>query len=200
MADYTLSAKVEADASGFEKAMDGVKESLGGAEKKSSIFSANFAANLASHAVMGAIGTVKNAIKDLIGTATGAGSELEQSLGGVDTLYEGAAESIKGYAREAYKYGLSANDYMEQSTSFAAALKSALKGDVTAAAETANTALEDMADNSAKLGTPIESLQNAYQGFAKQNYTMLDNLKLGKTCQIAQYKPCENGETLMLAA
>lgn len=107
------------------------------------------------------------------------GGKLQQSIGGVETLYESAADAIKKYARNAYQYGLSANEYMEQATSFAASLKNALKGDVVKAAETANMALQDMADNSAKLGTPIESLQTAYQGFAKQNYTMLDNLKLG---------------------
>jgi hypothetical protein len=79
-------------------------------------------------------------------------------------------------------------------------LKAAFGGDTQKAAEAANVAILDMADNAAKMGTPLENIQNAYQGFAKQNYTMLDNLKLGKTCQIAQYKPCENGETLMLVA
>lgn len=107
------------------------------------------------------------------------GGALQQSIGGVETLYGEAADAIKGYAAEAYKYGLSTNDYMEQSTSFAAALKQSLGGDAVAAAEAANIALEDMADNSAKMGTDMASIQNAYQGFAKQNYTMLDNLKIG---------------------
>ena len=130
--------------------------------------------------VKGILGVVSvAAIGKVIGDALSAGGDLQQSIGGVETLYGEAADSMKQYANEAYKYGLSANDYMEQSTSFAAALKQSLGGDVTQAAEAANMALEDMADNSAKLGTPIESLQNAYQGFAKQNYTMLDNLKLG---------------------
>lgn len=130
--------------------------------------------------VKGILGVVSvAAIGKVIGDALSAGGDLQQSIGGVETLYGEAADSMKQYANEAYKYGLSANDYMEQSTSFAAALKQSLGGDVTQAAEAANMALEDMADNSAKLGTPIESLQTAYQGFAKQNYTMLDNLKLG---------------------
>ena len=107
------------------------------------------------------------------------GAKLQQSIGGVETLYGEAAGAIKGYAKEAHQYGLTANQYMEQSTSFAAALKQSLGGDVKAAAKAANTAIEDMADNSAKLGTDVSSLQMAYQGFAKQNYTMLDNLKLG---------------------
>lgn len=100
------------------------------------------------------------------------GGALQQSIGGVETLYGEAADAIKGYAAEAYKYGLSTNEYMEQSTSFAASLKQSLGGDVTAAAEAANMALSDMADNSAKMGTDMASIQNAYQGFAKQNYTI----------------------------
>lgn len=108
------------------------------------------------------------------------GAALEQAIGGVETLYGNAADTIKAYAKDAFRTaGLSANDYMEQSTSFAAALVSSLSGDTAAAAEAANTALTDMADNANKMGTDMESIQNAYQGFAKGNYTMLDNLKLG---------------------
>ena len=108
------------------------------------------------------------------------GGDLQQSyLGGLDTLYGEAADAARGYADEAYKAGISMNSYSEQAVSFGAALKSAFGGDVKKAAEAANTAIMDMADNSAKMGTDIESVQNAYQGFAKQNYTMLDNLKLG---------------------
>lgn len=129
-------------------------------------------------AALGALG-IGAAVGKFFAGAISEGAKLQQSIGGVETLYGGAANAIKGYASQAYQYGLTANEYMEQSTSFAAALKQSLGGDVKAAAEAANTALEDMADNSAKLGTPIESLQTAYQGFAKQNYTMLDNLKLG---------------------
>ena len=85
---------------------------------------------------------------------------------------------------------------METATSFAASLVSGLGGDVNKAAEIANRAITDMSDNANKMGTDMQSIQDAYQGFAKQNYTMLDNLKLGRQCHtIAQYKPCENGET-----
>lgn len=108
-----------------------------------------------------------------------AGGALQQSFGGLDTLYGDAAEAAKNYANEAYKAGISANSYAEQAVSFGASLKQAFGGDSTAAMEAANTAIMDMADNAAKMGTPIESIQQAYQGFAKQNYTMLDNLKLG---------------------
>lgn len=108
------------------------------------------------------------------------GAALQQSyIGGLETLYGDAAEAARGYAREAAAAGISMNSYSEQAVSFGAALKNAYGGDVTKAAEAANTAIMDMADNSAKMGTDIESVQMAYQGFAKQNYTMLDNLKLG---------------------
>ena len=108
-----------------------------------------------------------------------AGGALQQSFGGLETLYGDAAEGAKKYAVEAAAAGISANDYAEQAVSFGAALKQAFGGDTTAAMEAANTAILDMADNSAKMGTDIGSIQTAYQGFAKQNYTMLDNLKLG---------------------
>ena len=108
-----------------------------------------------------------------------AGADLQQSFGGLDTLYGDAADTAKEYAYQAAAMGISANDYAEQAVSFGAALKSAFGGDVVKAADSADMAISDMADNAAKMGTPIESLQNAYQGFAKGNYTMLDNLKLG---------------------
>ena len=112
--------------------------------------------------------------------AMSEGAKLQQSyLGGLDTLYGDAADGAREYAKEAAKAGISMNDYSEQAVSFGAALKAAYGGDVMKAADAANTAILDMADNAAKMGTPLESIQNAYQGFAKQNYTMLDNLKLG---------------------
>ena len=107
-----------------------------------------------------------------------AGGALQQSFGGLDTLYGDAAQAAKDYAYQAAAAGISANNYAEQAVSFGAALKASL-GDEAAAADAANTAILDMADNSAKMGTSIDSIQMAYQGFAKQNYTMLDNLKLG---------------------
>lgn len=107
------------------------------------------------------------------------GAKLQQSFGGLDTLYDGAQNSAKRFAKEAYKAGISANTYAEQAVSMGAALKASLGGDTTKAAKAANMAIMDMADNSAKMGTSIDSIQMAYQGFAKGNYTMLDNLKLG---------------------
>lgn len=108
-----------------------------------------------------------------------AGGALQQSFGGLETIYGEAAKQAKAYASEAVKAGISANDYAEQAVSFGASLKQAFGGDTVKAMESANTAILDMADNSAKMGTDIGMIQNAYQGFAKQNYTMLDNLKLG---------------------
>lgn len=108
------------------------------------------------------------------------GAKLEQSMGGIDTLFKDSADKMKAYAADAYKtVGISANDYMEQATSFSASLLQSLGGDTDKAADMANMALKDMGDNANKFGTDMQSIQNAYQGFAKQNYTMLDNLKLG---------------------
>lgn len=108
------------------------------------------------------------------------GGKLQQSLGGIETLFKNNAGMVKKYANEAYKTtGLSANAYMENVTGFSASLLQSVGGDTKKSAEIANMAMIDMADNSNKMGTSMESIQNAYQGFAKQNYTMLDNLKLG---------------------
>ncbi|MBQ1573069.1 MAG: hypothetical protein IIZ78_18210 [Clostridiales bacterium] len=128
-------------------------------------------------AIKGAIAAA--GIGTAIKSALEAGGNLQQSFGGLETLYGDAAEGAKKYAAEAAKAGISANSYAEQAVSFGASLKQAFAGDAQSAMEAANTAIIDMADNAAKMGTPIESIQNAYQGFAKQNYTMLDNLKLG---------------------
>lgn len=107
-------------------------------------------------------------------------SEYEQLVGGVETLFKESADTVMGYAENAYKTaGLSANEYMNTVTSFSASLLQSLDNDTAQAAEKANLAITDMADNANKMGTAMESIQNAYQGFAKQNYTMLDNLKLG---------------------
>ncbi len=119
-----------------------------------------------------------------ISAAISAGGDLEQSIGGVQTLFANsmadASETVIANAKKAYETaGVSANQYMEQATSFAASLVSSLDGDVAKAAEVTDTAITDMADNSNKMGTAMQDIQNAYQGFAKQNYTMLDNLKLG---------------------
>lgn len=116
----------------------------------------------------------------LVGGSVSEGAKLEQSTGGVETLFKGDAGVVKANANKAFETaGLSANDYMEQVTSFSASLLNSLNGDTAKAASVADQAMVDMADNANKFGTDIGSIQNAYQGFAKQNYTMLDNLKLG---------------------
>lgn len=127
-----------------------------------------------------AIGAVATAITGLTVAATNAYADYEQLVGGVDTLFKESSQQLQKYADEAYKTaGLSANDYMETVTSFSASLLQSLEGDTEKAVEYANSAIIDMSDNANKMGTDMEMIQNAYQGFAKQNYTMLDNLKLG---------------------
>lgn len=131
------------------------------------------------------VGTLKKVIAaagigKIISDSINMGGALQQSLGGVETLFKDSADTVKEYAAQAYRtVGLSANDYMEQTTSFAASLLSSVSQDTDAAAQLSNMAMVDMADNANKMGTDMQDIQNAYQGFAKQNYTMLDNLKLG---------------------
>lgn len=128
-------------------------------------------------ALTGAIAAL--GVKQIISDALDAGGAIQQSFGGLDTIYGDAAAQAKVFAMQASAMGISANEYAEQAVSFGASLKQAFGGEVEPAMQAANTAIMDMTDNAAKMGTPIESIQAAYQGFAKQNYTMLDNLKLG---------------------
>lgn len=128
-----------------------------------------------------AVGTaVAGATAMLVGSVSSAWGELQQSIGGVETLFGEHADMLIEQANRAFMTaGVSANDYMQQATSFSASLLQSLGGDTKKACEYADMAIVDMSDNANKMGTPLESLQNAYQGFAKQNFTMLDNLKLG---------------------
>lgn len=143
--------------------------------------------NLASEAIIGGVKLMASAIKeaaealvDLSKQAIQGFAEQEQLIGGVDTLFKESSKQVQQYANEAYKTaGLSANEYMETVTSFSASLLQSLGGDTAKAAAYADRAVTDMSDNANKMGTDMASIQNAYQGFAKQNYTMLDNLKLG---------------------
>ncbi len=137
----------------------------------------NFASAFKKILAAAAIGTtIAKIFKDSIGE----GAQLQQSLGGVETLFKDSSDMVKKYANEAYKtVGLSANDYMENVTGFSASLLQSMGGDTKKAAKVANMAMIDMGDNANKMGTNMQDIQNAYQGFAKQNYTMLDNLKLG---------------------
>lgn len=120
------------------------------------------------------------AMGKLVTSAVKSYAEYEQLVGGVETLFKDSSNQVKQYAQEAYKTaGLSANEYMETVTSFSASLLQSMGGDTAKSAEIADMAIRDMSDNANKMGTDMGAIQNAYQGFAKQNYTMLDNLKLG---------------------
>ena len=131
-------------------------------------------------AVGGAMLAAGTAVAGLVTASTSAYAEYEQLVGGVDTLFGKSSKKVQQYAENAYKTaGMSANQYMTTVTSFSASLLQSLGGDTEAAADKADMAITDMSDNANKMGTSMESIQNAYQGFAKQNYTMLDNLKLG---------------------
>ena len=127
-----------------------------------------------------AISAVGKAFIDVGKQAVQSYAQYEQLVGGVDTLFGESSKKVQEYANNAFKTsGMSANQYMETVTSFSASLISSLDGDTEKASEVANRAIIDMSDNANKMGTDMQSIQNAYQGFAKQNYTMLDNLKLG---------------------
>lgn len=126
-------------------------------------------AAIAAAGIGAAIGTALKA-------AIGEGSKLQQSFGGLDTIYGEASESAKQFAYQAAQAGISANDYAEQAVGFGASLRQAFGDDAEGAVKAANMAILDMTDNAAKMGTPIENIQNAYAGFAKQNYTMLKRL------------------------
>lgn len=134
--------------------------------------------------VAAGLGTAVMAIATIAVALTGIGvssyAKYEQMVGGVDTLFKESSAKVQEYAAQAYKTsGLSANAYMEQVTGFSASLLQSLGGDTAKAADYADQAVRDMSDNANKFGTNIQSIQDAYQGFAKQNWTMLDNLKLG---------------------
>jgi len=186
---FDLCAKISLDKSEYENGLDDAKKSTGGFlgvfGKVGTVASAvgkgifdvtervvkvSTAATTAGAAAVSALTTL----------AVNSYADYEQLVGGVETLYKDSADKVQKYAAIAYKTaGLSANDYMETATSFAAALVSSLAGDTDAAAELANTAVSDMSDNANKFGTDIESLQTAYNGFAKGQFQLLDNLKLG---------------------
>lgn len=158
------------------------EDNLDDASKKTNDFADKLKKGLATAAKVGAaaIGAASAAVGALTKQSIEGYAEYEQLVGGVETLFKGSADTVMEYANNAYKTaGLSANQYMETVTSFSASLLQSLGDDTQAAAEVADLAITDMADNANKMGSSMESIQNAYQGFAKQNYTMLDNLKLG---------------------
>ena len=162
--DGNLNFDTKIDESGFNKGIS----KLGGLAK---VGVASIGAMMGAGIV--AFGAVTKASLDSV-------ASMEQNIGGVETLFKDSADTVIANANRAYKTaGMSANEYMSNVTSFSASLLQSLAGDTQAAAEVADMAMTDMSDNANKMGTDMESIQNAYQGFAKQNYTMLDNLKLG---------------------
>lgn len=187
------------------------------------------AASVATKAVAAGVTAVTAAAGVITKSSLDAYASYEQNVGGIQKLFGNMGQSLEEYAAsvgstvdqvsekwsaleqsqttvlndaaDAWQTaGMSANQYMEQVTGFSASLISSLDNDTVKAAEYAKMAMVDMSDNANTFGTDMQSIQWAYQGFAKQNYTMLDNLKLGRQCHtIAEYKPRENGETLMAA-
>lgn len=176
-ADLNNTKKQLGDLSG---GVDDVGKSMNEAGKKTSVFADVLKGNLVADAIKSGISALASATKELIGGAVEGYAEYEQLVGGVETLFKDSAGTVQDYAKDAYKTaGLSANEYMETVTSFSASLLQSMGNDTAAAAEKADRAITDMSDNANKMGSDMSSIQNAYQGFAKQNYTMLDNLKLG---------------------
>jgi hypothetical protein len=163
--DGSIILKTQIDESGAKKGFTSLKS---GASKVGKALGA-----------MGVAGAT--AVAAITKKAVESYAEYEQLAGGVETLFKDSADVLMGYADKAYQTaGLSANEYMATVTSFSASLLQSLGGDTAKSADYANQAIIDMSDNANKMGTSMEMIQNAYQGFAKQNYTMLDNLKLGK--------------------
>lgn len=181
---FNLYAKLSLNTDDYEK---GVEKAKGGASSLMDVFSGTLLGNVVSDGLR----TVANGITEIGKTAANMAvsigkasldsyADYEQLVGGVETLYKDSAATIEKYAQAAYKnVGLSANDYMDTATSFAASLVSSLSGDTEKAAEMSNTAISDMADNWNKMGSSVQSVQDAYRGFSKQNFTTLDNLKIG---------------------
>lgn len=168
-------AQAKTELKGFEKGLEDVDSTAQSSSSKIK----DALGKLAPVAAAGAA-AVGAAVVAISKAGLDAYGQYEQLAGGVETLFGESADVVKGYADEAYKNaGMSANKYMETVTGFSASLLQSLGGDSAAAAEYANQAVIDMSDNANKMGTSMESIENAYQGFAKQNYTMLDNLKLG---------------------
>lgn len=168
---------------GLDELKDGFDDAGQGAIKFGDLLKANVLGDFITSGLKSVVGAVKQVGSALLSVgkdALDSYANYEQLVGGVETLFKDNAGVVEEYASNAYKTaGLSANDYMETVTSFSASLLQSLNGDTKKAAEVSNRAVVDMADNANKMGTDMASIQNAYQGFAKQNYTMLDNLKLG---------------------
>ncbi|HEM3496816.1 hypothetical protein NKE60_09610 [Streptococcus suis] len=177
MADGKVTISVDLDGKQAQGGIEKLKGALGGL---GSTFKSMLGANLVGGALMSSFNAVAGSVKSVFSSAIDEGAKLQQSLGGIDTLFKNSADTVKNYASNAYKTaGLSANEYMENVTSFSASLISSLGGDTAAAAELANRAMTDMSDNANKMGTDMQAITGTYQSLARGNYAMLDNLKLG---------------------
>lgn len=179
---FKLFGTIEVDNKSANNALDETSEKGQKAESKLSKVMTGLGKGAAAvgKAVGAGMVVAGTAVAGLATQSIQAYANYEQLVGGVDTLFKESSGKVQEYARNAYKTaGLSANEYMETVTSFSASLLQSLGGDTEKAADKANTAITDMSDNANKMGTTMEMIQNAYNGFAKQNYTMLDNLKLG---------------------
>lgn len=205
---FDLFATISLDSSEYDKGLDSAESKAGGIGSK-----IGNALGTAAKVGAAALATASAAVVGIAKTAVDSYAAFEQLEGGIETLFGAQGMTLEEYAKsvgkttsevedkyntltkaqetamenagKAYQTaGMSMNTYMETITSFAASLKQSTESEVEAA-QVADMAVQDMSDNANKMGTSIESIQNAYQGFAKQNYTMLDNLKLGKTCRVA---------------
>lgn len=172
---FDLVAKITLDTSEYEKGLADSEKKAGGFGDK-----IKTALGTAGAITVAGVTAAATGVTALTNQAVNSYGQYEQLVGGVETLFGDSADTVQQYADNAFKTaGLSANQYMETVTSFSASLLQSLGGDTAAAAKYADTAITDMSDNANKMGTSMEAIQVAYQGFAKQNYTMLDNLKLG---------------------
>ncbi|HEX1577478.1 TPA: hypothetical protein V1S51_001796 [Streptococcus pneumoniae] len=177
MADGKVTIAVDLDGKKAQGDINSLKSSLGGL---GSAFKSVLGANLVSGALMSGISALTGGIKSAFSSAIDEGAKLQQSIGGIETLFKDSAGTVKQYANEAFRTaGVSANEYMENVTSFSASLISSLGGDTAKAAELANTAMTDMSDNANKMGSDMKLITQTYQSLARGNYAMLDNLKLG---------------------
>ena len=184
MADGKVVIQIDMDGKNAQSEVKSLKSSLLGlgesVNSMGSTFKSVLGANLISSAVISGVNALTGAVKGAFSSTIDEGAKLQQSIGGIETLFKDSAGTVKNYAQQAFETaGVSANTYMENVTSFSASLISSLGGDTAKAAELANTAMVDMSDNANKMGTDMEYITQTYQSLARGNYAMLDNLKLG---------------------
>ena len=174
-----LKVIIDATTEGFKKGMKEAESTLQSFGKNATKFASDFA-KTSVKATAAVATTSATMVAAMTKGSLDAYASYEQLVGGVDTLFKDSSAELQAYAADAYKnQQMSANQYMEMATAFSASLIQSLGGDTSQAAKYADMAITDMADNANKMGTSITDIENAYKGFAKQNYTMLDNLKLG---------------------